>query len=194
MATCLPSRKLSKLDEPDTAGEAVTRSSVIYSYGSPHMAEQKQDDQLEHTYSSYVRIRDVALKICQSRWTIGRSGERGSGISVLAARHDDNNDEGAVSQTPRPYRSSEKITLEFVSDIQIMIDNDPSEAIKFISRDMWVFEFLISLKVHEDICYFSCKTGKGHFLSQVMKDKRKDCVAIQQTQAPFTTKHDFFFR
>ena len=24
------------------------------------MAEQKQDDQLEHTYSSYVRIRDVA--------------------------------------------------------------------------------------------------------------------------------------
>ena len=25
------------------------------------MAEQKQDDQLEHTYSSYVRIGDVAL-------------------------------------------------------------------------------------------------------------------------------------
>ena len=28
-------------------------------------------------------------KTCQRRWTIGRSGERGSGISVLAARHDD---------------------------------------------------------------------------------------------------------
>ena len=26
------------------------------------MVEQKQDDQLEHTYSSYVRIWDVALK------------------------------------------------------------------------------------------------------------------------------------
>ena len=39
--------------------------------------------------SSYVRIRDVALNTCQRRWTIGRSGERGSGISVLAARHDD---------------------------------------------------------------------------------------------------------
>ena len=49
----------------------------------------KQDDQLEHTYSSYVRIRDVALKTCQRRWTIGKSGERGSGISVLVARHDD---------------------------------------------------------------------------------------------------------
>ena len=53
------------------------------------MAEQKQDDQLDHTYSSYVRIRDVVLKTCQRRWTIGRSGERGSGISMLAARHDD---------------------------------------------------------------------------------------------------------
>ena len=27
-----------------------------------HMAEQKQDDQLEHTYSSYIRIRDVVQK------------------------------------------------------------------------------------------------------------------------------------
>ena len=35
-------------------------------------------------------IRDVALKTCQRGWTIGRSGERGSGISVLAAWHDDN--------------------------------------------------------------------------------------------------------
>ena len=58
----------------------------------PHMVEQKQDDQLEHTYSRYVRIRDVALKTCRSRWTIGRSGERGSGISVLAAWYDDDDD------------------------------------------------------------------------------------------------------
>ena len=57
-----------------------------------HMAGQKQDDQLEHTSSGYVRIRDVALKTCQRRWTIGRSGERGSGISVLAVRHDDDDD------------------------------------------------------------------------------------------------------
>ena len=34
---------------------------VIYSYGPPDMAGQKHDDQLEHTFSSYVRIRDVAL-------------------------------------------------------------------------------------------------------------------------------------
>ena len=45
----LSSRKLSKLDEPDTQdtdGEAEKSSEVMYSYGPPHMAEQKQDDQL----------------------------------------------------------------------------------------------------------------------------------------------------
>ena len=61
----------------------------MYSDAPPHMAEQKQEDQREHTYSSYVRIQDVTLKTCRRQWTIGRSGERGSGISVLAARHDD---------------------------------------------------------------------------------------------------------
>ena len=69
----------------------------MYSYGPPHKAEQKQDDQLEHTYSSYVRIRDVALKTCRRRWTKGRSGERGSWISVLAARHNDDHDSGPES-------------------------------------------------------------------------------------------------
>ena len=48
---------------------------------------------LEHTYSSYVRIRDLALKTCQRRWTIGRSGERRSGISVPVVRYDDDDDD-----------------------------------------------------------------------------------------------------
>ena len=61
-------------------------------WSTSHMGEQKQDDQLEHTYSSYVKIRDVVQKTCRRRWTIGRSGERGSGISVRAARHDDDDD------------------------------------------------------------------------------------------------------
>ena len=38
------------------------------------MDEQRQDDQLEPTYSSSVPI--------------GRGGERGSGISVLKVQHD----------------------------------------------------------------------------------------------------------
>ena len=35
---------------------------------------------------------DVALKTCRRRWTIGRSGDRGSTISVQAARHHDDDD------------------------------------------------------------------------------------------------------
>ena len=65
----------------------------MYSYGSPHTAAQKQDDQHERTFSSYVRIQVVVLKTYLGRWTIGRSGERGSGISVLPARYDDDDDD-----------------------------------------------------------------------------------------------------
>ena len=57
------------------------------------MAVQKQDDQLELTYSNYVRTQDVILKTCRRRWVIARSGERGSGISVVTARHDDDDDD-----------------------------------------------------------------------------------------------------
>ena len=38
----------------------------------------------------------VALKTCRRRWTIEKSGERGSGISVLAARHDDDDEIDSV--------------------------------------------------------------------------------------------------
>ena len=88
-----PIMKTIQVRQTRHAGQARTNSLVMYSYGPPHMAKQKQDDQLEHTYSSYMRIWDVALKTCQKRWMIGRSGERGSGISVLAARHDDDDDD-----------------------------------------------------------------------------------------------------
>ena len=37
------------------------------------------------TYSSYVRIRDVALKTYQRRWTMGRSGERVRDIRASGA-------------------------------------------------------------------------------------------------------------
>ena len=65
----------------------------MYSYGPPHMAVQKQDGQHEHTFSNYVRIRDAVQKTCLRRWTIGKSGERRSGISVLPAWHDDDDDD-----------------------------------------------------------------------------------------------------
>ena len=65
----------------------------MFSYKPPYMAEQKQGDQLEPTYSSSVRIEDVALRTCQKRWPRGRSGESWSGISMLDAWQDDDDDE-----------------------------------------------------------------------------------------------------
>ena len=53
------------------------------------MDEQRQDNQLEHTHCSSVPKRDVAQKTCRKQWTIGRGGERRSGI----ARHDDDDDD-----------------------------------------------------------------------------------------------------
>ena len=88
----------------------------LYSYGPPHMAVQKQDDQLELTYSNYVRTQDVTLKTCRRRWMIGRSGERGSGISVLAARHHDDDDDIAILK-----RFSVKIWYQTVSDGKIPV-------------------------------------------------------------------------
>ena len=56
------------------------------------MDKQRLDDQLEPTCSSSVPIRDVAPKTCKKQWTIGRGGKRGSGISLLMVRRDDDDD------------------------------------------------------------------------------------------------------
>ena len=50
------------------------------------MDEQRQDNQLEPIYNSSVPIQDVALK------TIETGGGRGSGRSVLAVQHDDDDE------------------------------------------------------------------------------------------------------
>ena len=53
------------------------------------MDEQKQDDKVEPTYNSSVPIQDVAFKTYRKWWT---GGDRGSGISVLMARQDDDDE------------------------------------------------------------------------------------------------------
>ena len=73
----------------DTAGEVGTNSEVAYSCGPLHMDEQRQDGHLEPIYNNSVPIQDVALKTCRKRWPIEKGGGRGSGISVLAVQHDD---------------------------------------------------------------------------------------------------------
>ena len=59
------------------------------SFGPLHMDEQRQDVQLEITCSSSVPIWDVALRTFRKQWTIGRCDERRPEITLLIARHDD---------------------------------------------------------------------------------------------------------
>ena len=115
------------------------------------MAVQKQDDQHEHTFSSYVRIRDVVLKTYLGRWTIGRSGERESGISVLPARDDDDDDDddiprGAIHSVPtlhdwvyttKPGDSSQDKQNNYYIVIQysVFIVNDFIELNKYIDMN-----------------------------------------------------------
>ena len=66
----------------------------MYSNGPLHMAEQKQGDQLEPTYSSSMWVRGVAQRIYRKRKTIGKGDERGSGISVLMTQDDDDDNLG----------------------------------------------------------------------------------------------------
>ena len=61
----------------------------MYSYGPPHMAGQKHDDQLEHTYIQQLCEDTGCSPEDLPEAMNDRSGERGSGISVLVARHDD---------------------------------------------------------------------------------------------------------
>ena len=84
----------------------------MYSYGLLHIAEQKQGDQLEPTYSSSVRIQGVALRTSRKRWTMGRGGEKVSGTSVLMARQDDDDDDHTIYQPLRSGRIWHKVNFK----------------------------------------------------------------------------------
>ena len=56
------------------------------------MDRQRQDDQLEPIYNSYMPIHNEAWKTFQERWTIETDGEIRSGRSVLPMRHEDDDD------------------------------------------------------------------------------------------------------
>ena len=66
---------------------------MMHSYGPLHRDEQRQDVQLEPTYSSSVTILDVSWKTCRGQWTIGRGSQRESEIVMLIGWHDDDDDD-----------------------------------------------------------------------------------------------------
>ena len=123
----------------------------MYSYGSPHMAEQKQDDQLEHTFSSYVRIRDVALKTCWRWWTIGRSGERGSRKSVLAARHDDDDDDAFICLAIKSYMSLQQCTTCQFTNCHITNHSDELSHLELLQSRIYTCRKIVGTKILQNI-------------------------------------------
>ena len=73
--------------DTNTSGKVGKSSLVMYSYGPLHMAVQKQGDQLEPTYSISG---DTG---CSPEDLPKATNERGSGISVLIAWQDDDDDD-----------------------------------------------------------------------------------------------------
>ena len=77
---------------------------------TPHTWPCKSRTTSTNIHSATMRIRDVVQKTCLRRWTIGKSGERGSGISMLPARYDDDDDIYNASTVRKRENSSKKMT------------------------------------------------------------------------------------
>ena len=74
---------------------------------------------------------------------------------------------------PHSNRSDKKRSPQFVGEIPVIIDNNPSKSINPIPINLGDSELLIRQIVHEDILYFSCKMRKDQFLSQSMKNEER---------------------
>ena len=109
------------------------------------------------TFSSYKRIPNVALKTCQRRWTIGKSDERWSGISVLVARRDDD-DEIVKMVSSRPViskSSSAFISHKFSFFLLITLRSGLLAEIKWS---------IFMSKSHRSLCVSFSRTAAGLFI------------------------------
>ena len=177
----------------------------MYSYGPPHMAGQKQDDQLEHTYSSSVRIRDVALKTCQRRGTIGRSGERESGISVPAANDDDDDDDKTINDfyikmkengfkltkgRSRRYPAQTITDADYANDIALLA-NTPTQAETLPhSRERAAMDLHVNSHKTEYMCFNHISTLNDSYLKLVdlVHLPKKQCLINRDRHQHVTSK------
>ena len=99
------------------------------------MHQQTQDDQIEPTCSSSVQIRGVDLKTCRKQWAIVKGGEKVSGISMLMARHDENDDISSVS--------SASLHFQRKYFVQTITDANYANVIAFLANKPTQTEFLL---------------------------------------------------
>ena len=183
----------------------------MFSYGPPHMAKQKQGNQLKPTYSSSVLIRDVALGTYQKRWTIRGSGKRGSGISVLVARQDDE----MMMYLHIHYLVQEKLTKnkhplhphmtwkakENWQEIKLIHSMlDLIKWIRFIDMKWPILTFLpFNLPCWQDIEYADCILCKRSKTSPTQKrlegvlDMTLNCIWWWGTCSEYLESEDYLF-
>ena len=82
------------------------------------MDEQKQDNQLEPTYTRSLPMQNVALKTWREQWMIEKGGGSGSGRFVLMAWHDDDD---IIEKKNNINESYWKIFLLFVFESSVYI-------------------------------------------------------------------------
>ena len=153
------------------------------------MAKQKQDDQPELTYSSYVRTQDVTQKTCRRRWTIGKSGERWSRISVLAARHDDDDDDGLPKEAVAAIMMLNKNTklkvhspdgdTDFLDIVASVMQGDPLASYRFKNYD--TIRTLIDC-MKENVIRLEMPRSRRHTTQTITNvDYANDLVPLENT-------------
>ena len=76
----------------DTTGEVKASSSATISSWPLHTDKQALGVRLEPIYNRSVLTQDVVLRTSQMRWMTETNGEGKSGKSMLAERHDDDDE------------------------------------------------------------------------------------------------------
>ena len=123
------------------------------------MDEQRQDDQLEPIYNSFVPIRDVAQKTSRKRRTIEMDDERGSGRSVLAAHDDDdiydkNQWNIDKSDTFNCFRSKISFFIYRISSETILIILSDSPNQPFHHSYIYIYIYIITYRFYIMVCVF----------------------------------------
>ena len=129
----------------------------------------------------FVRLK---LKTCRRWWMIGKSGERGSGISVLAARHDDDDDENYFWDKAIPNNaeftfmeknSEKKNSFGFFQKTFILVIEWSSlKTSNFLERTFFktIFKFEIeksSEPLNKKVLLIFDKNWKGEYLTKVSR-------------------------
>ena len=141
-----------------------------------------------------VRIQDVALKTYRRRWTIERSGERGSGISVLAARLDDDDDDEddemcsiSISKNIRPRYVYESCTDTYnVRNIYSHIHRNPKK-LKTIDDSLFWFRYETFIYLFEfKVCRHEERETHNFFNKRVAHFVDPQLVSPRQDQKSTT--------